>query len=60
VHGDALGVVVLAEVGEQVVLVDVSGSSGTAAAKQRALEAAGVAVGRTPSETARLVRERLT
>jgi succinyl-CoA synthetase alpha subunit len=38
----------------------VSGSSGTAAAKQRALEAAGVAVGRTPSETARLVRERLT
>ena len=38
----------------------VSGSSGTAAAKRQALEAAGVAVGRTPSETARLVRERLT
>jgi succinyl-CoA synthetase alpha subunit len=35
----------------------VSGSSGTAAAKQEALEAAGVRVGRTPSETARLVRE---
>jgi succinyl-CoA synthetase alpha subunit len=37
----------------------VSGSSGTAQAKKEALEAAGVAVGRTPSETARLVRERL-
>ena len=35
----------------------VSGSSGTAQAKQEALEAAGVRVGRTPSETARLVRE---
>lgn len=35
----------------------VSGSSGTAAAKQEALEAAGVRVGKTPSETARLVRE---
>jgi succinyl-CoA synthetase alpha subunit len=35
----------------------VSGSSGTAAAKQEALEAAGVRVGRTPSETARLMRE---
>lgn len=35
----------------------VSGSSGTAAAKQEALEAAGVKVGRTPSATARLVRE---
>ncbi|MFE1170087.1 succinate--CoA ligase subunit alpha [Nocardiopsis sp. NPDC058789] len=34
----------------------VSGSSGTAAAKKEALEAAGVRVGRTPSETARLVR----
>ncbi len=34
----------------------VSGSSGTAAAKQEALEAAGVKVGRTPSETARLMR----
>jgi succinyl-CoA synthetase alpha subunit len=34
----------------------VSGSSGTAQAKKEALEAAGVAVGRTPSETARLVR----
>jgi len=37
----------------------VSGSSGTAAAKQEALEAAGVKVGKTPSETARLVRELL-
>jgi succinyl-CoA synthetase alpha subunit len=35
----------------------VSGSSGTAAAKQVALEAVGVKVGKTPSETARLVRE---
>ena len=35
----------------------VSGSAGTAQAKQEALEAAGVRVGRTPSETARLVRE---
>lgn len=35
----------------------VSGSSGTAAAKQEALEAAGVRVGRTPSATARLMRE---
>ena len=35
----------------------VSGSSGTARAKQEALEAAGVRVGRTPSETAGLVRE---
>jgi succinyl-CoA synthetase alpha subunit len=35
----------------------VSGSSGTAAAKQEALEAAGVQVGRTPSATARLMRE---
>ena len=35
----------------------VSGSSGTAAAKQEALEAAGVRVGKTPSETARLMRE---
>ena len=34
----------------------VSGSSGTAAAKKEALEAAGVKVGRTPSETARLMR----
>ncbi|MFE5238990.1 MULTISPECIES: succinate--CoA ligase subunit alpha [unclassified Streptomyces] len=37
----------------------VSGSSGTAAAKQKALEAAGVAVGATPTETARLAEERL-
>ncbi|MFC4065879.1 succinate--CoA ligase subunit alpha [Actinoplanes subglobosus] len=37
----------------------VSGSSGTAAAKQKALEAAGVRVGRTPSETAALMRETL-
>jgi succinyl-CoA synthetase alpha subunit len=35
----------------------VSGSSGTAAAKKDALEAAGVKVGRTPSETAQLMRE---
>ncbi len=35
----------------------VSGSAGTAQAKQEALEAAGVKVGRTPSETARLMRE---
>jgi len=35
----------------------VSGSSGTAQAKQVALEAVGVRVGRTPSETARLLRE---
>jgi len=35
----------------------VSGSSGTAQAKQDALEAAGVKVGKTPSETARLMRE---
>ncbi|WP_290053208.1 succinate--CoA ligase subunit alpha [Amycolatopsis solani] len=35
----------------------VSGSSGTAAAKKEALEAAGIRVGRTPSETAALVRE---
>lgn len=33
----------------------VSGSSGTAAAKKQALEAAGVRVGSTPTETARLV-----
>jgi len=37
----------------------VSGSSGTAAAKKEALEAAGVKVGRTPSETAALMRELL-
>ncbi|MBK8463230.1 MAG: succinate--CoA ligase subunit alpha [Nigerium sp.] len=35
----------------------VSGSSGTAAAKKRALEKAGVRVGRTPSETAMIVRQ---
>src|SRR3954454_3121061 len=35
----------------------VSGSAGTAQAKQQALEAAGVRVGKTPSETARLMRE---
>ncbi|ATY09487.1 succinate--CoA ligase subunit alpha [Amycolatopsis nivea] len=35
----------------------VSGSSGTAAAKKEALEAAGVKVGKTPSETAVLARE---
>ncbi len=35
----------------------VSGASGTAAAKQEALEAVGVRVGKTPSETARLMAE---
>jgi succinyl-CoA synthetase alpha subunit len=35
----------------------ISGSAGTADAKQAALEAAGVKVGKTPSETARLMRE---
>jgi succinyl-CoA synthetase alpha subunit len=35
----------------------VSGSAGTAAAKQKALEAVGVKVGKTPSEAARLMRE---
>lgn len=38
----------------------VSGSSGTAEAKKVALEAAGVKVGKTPSETARLLREILS
>jgi succinyl-CoA synthetase alpha subunit len=38
----------------------VSGSSGTAAAKKEALEAAGVKVGKTPSETAQLMREILS
>ncbi|MFF0731382.1 succinate--CoA ligase subunit alpha [Streptomyces chartreusis] len=37
----------------------VSGSSGTAAAKQEALESVGVGVGSTPTETARLVLDRL-
>ena len=37
----------------------VSGSSGTAAAKKEALEAVGVKVGKTPSETAALMRETL-
>lgn len=35
----------------------ISGSSGTADAKQAALEAAGVRVGKTPTETAQLMRE---
>ncbi|GAA1872251.1 succinate--CoA ligase subunit alpha [Asanoa iriomotensis] len=35
----------------------ISGSAGTADAKKVALEAAGVRVGKTPSETARLMRE---
>jgi succinyl-CoA synthetase alpha subunit len=35
----------------------ISGSSGTADAKKMALEEAGVKVGKTPSETARLIRE---
>jgi malate-CoA ligase subunit alpha len=38
----------------------VSGSAGTAAAKQEALEAVGVKVGKTPSETARLMRAIMT
>jgi len=37
----------------------VSGSSGTASAKKAALEAVGVKVGSTPTETARLVSDRL-
>jgi succinyl-CoA synthetase alpha subunit len=37
----------------------VSGSSGTAEAKKQALEAAGVRVGKTPSETAAIMRELL-
>ena len=37
----------------------VSGSSGTAAAKKEALEVVGVKVGSTPTETARLVLDRL-
>jgi succinyl-CoA synthetase alpha subunit len=35
----------------------ISGSAGTAEAKKEALEAAGVKVGKTPSETARLMRQ---
>jgi succinyl-CoA synthetase alpha subunit len=38
----------------------VSGSSGTAVAKQEALEAVGVKVGKTPSETANLMRGLMT
>jgi succinyl-CoA synthetase alpha subunit len=38
----------------------VSGSAGTAQAKKEALEAVGVRVGKTPSETARLMREIIT
>jgi succinyl-CoA synthetase alpha subunit len=38
----------------------VSGSSGTAQAKKEALEAAGVKVGKTPSETASLMRDVMT
>ncbi|MEP7177637.1 MAG: succinate--CoA ligase subunit alpha [Pseudonocardiales bacterium] len=38
----------------------VSGSSGTAQAKKEALEAAGVQVGKTPSETAQLMRDILS
>ncbi len=37
----------------------ISGSAGTAQAKKEALEKVGVRVGRTPSETARLVRDTL-
>ena len=35
----------------------VTGSAGTAQAKKEALEAAGVKVGKTPTETAELMRE---
>jgi succinyl-CoA synthetase alpha subunit len=35
----------------------VSGSAGTAQAKKEALEKVGVRVGKTPTETARLMRE---
>ncbi len=35
----------------------ISGSSGTAAAKKEALEAAGITVGTTPTEVAQLVAE---
>jgi succinyl-CoA synthetase alpha subunit len=38
----------------------ISGSAGTAEAKKVALEAAGVRVGKTPSETARLMRDVMT
>jgi succinyl-CoA synthetase alpha subunit len=38
----------------------VSGSAGTAQAKKEALEAAGVKVGKTPSETAALMRDLIT
>ncbi|MFD1502098.1 hypothetical protein ACFSIL_37350, partial [Streptosporangium lutulentum] len=38
----------------------VSGSAGTAQGKKEALEKAGVRVGKTPSETARLMRSALT
>ena len=38
----------------------VSGGSGTADAKKAALEKAGVQVGKTPSETARLMSELLS
>jgi succinyl-CoA synthetase alpha subunit len=38
----------------------ISGSSGTADAKKAALEAAGVRVGKTPTETANLMREVMT
>ncbi len=38
----------------------ISGSAGTASGKKEALEKVGVRVGRTPSETARLVREVVT
>ena len=38
----------------------VSGSSGAAAAKKEALEAAGVKVGKIPSETAELMRKIMT
>jgi succinyl-CoA synthetase alpha subunit len=38
----------------------VTGSAGTAAAKAEALEAVGVTVGRTPSQVARIVAERLS
>ena len=38
----------------------ITGTSGTAQAKAEALEAAGARVGRTPTEVAELVRDRLS
>ena len=55
----ALVVVIAATcaLGGAVAVAVMDGSSGTAAAKAEALEAAGVKVGKTPSATAALMRE---